>query len=471
MFFWGNLRFVFLLLSIRYDTKYKPKIQMKKILILGAGKSSIFLIEYLANTAQSKNREIIVADLSKEEALKRIKGLPQTRAVAFNSDDQENREKLIQTADVVISMLPAFLHPLIAKDCLQYGKHFFSASYESAEIRKMKTEIEQKELLFLNECGLDPGIDHMSAMQIIDREKKLGNEIFSFKSFTGGLLAPESEDNPWNYKFTWNPRNVVIAGQGVSRFIRNGKYKYIPYHMLFRRLEKISFDGIGEFEGYPNRDSLSYRKVYGLDNIPTILRGTLRRSGFCQSWDVFVQLGLTDDSFEMDLPSDFTQRMFINSFLPYHPEKTVETKIKELLPWVDENILKKIAWLGLLENKPLPKFKGSPASILQMILENKWELNPDDKDMIVMQHQFEIKSAGKKKRLTSSMVSIGENQNQTAMAKTVGLPLAIAVDLFLEGTIKTKGLMLPIHPEIYNPLLSELEKQGIKFTEKEELID
>lgn len=193
-------------------------------------------------------------------------------------------------------------------------------------MRKMKNEIEQKDLFFLNECGLDPGIDHMSAMQIIDREKKTGNKIISFKSFTGGLLAPESEDNPWKYKFTWNPRNVVVAGQGVSRFIRNGKYKYIPYHMLFRRLENISFEEIGEFEGYPNRDSLSYRKVYGLDDIPTILRGTLRRKGFCSSWDVFVQLGLTDDSFEMNLPKDFTHRMFVNSFLPFHSEKKWKPK-------------------------------------------------------------------------------------------------------------------------------------------------
>ncbi len=439
---------------------------MKKILILGAGKSSTFLIEYLAKTSQDNKRLIIVADLSEEEAIKHTQGLPNTEAVSFDTSEQKSREELIQKADVVISMLPAFLHPLIAKDCLNFGKHFFSASYESDEMREMKFEIEKKNLLFLNECGLDPGVDHMSAMQIINREKSLGNEIISFKSFTGGLLAPESENNPWKYKFTWNPRNVVLAGQGVSRFIRNGKYKYIPYHKLFRRLEKINFDEIGEFEAYPNRDSLSYRSVYGLDNIPTILRGTLRRTGFCQSWDVFVQLGLTDDSFEMDLPNDFTNRMFINSFLPYHPDKTVEIKMKELLPWIDDEILEKIRWLGILENITLPKFKGSPASILQKILEKKWGLDKDDKDMIVMQHQFEIESKGIRKRLISSLVCIGEDQNRTAMAKTVGLPLAIAVDLFLKGIINKTGLLLPTYPEIYNPLLSELQKQGILFSEK-----
>lgn len=444
---------------------------MKKILILGAGKSSTFLIEYLAKTAESKNREIIVADLSEETATKRIQGLPHTKAIRFSSDEQMEREKLIQSVDVVVSMLPAFLHPIIAKDCLKYNKHLFTASYESAELKKWKKEIESKNLLFLNECGLDPGIDHMSAMQIIHKQKALGNEIISFKSFAGGLLAPESEDNPWKYKFTWNPRNVVLAGQGVSRFIRNGKYKYVPYHMLFRRLEKITFDGIGEFEGYPNRDSLSYRPIYGLEDIPTILRGTLRRAGFCMSWDVFVQLGLTDDSFEMNLPEDFTKRMFVNSFLPYHPDKTVETKIMELLPWVNEEILSKIKWTGLLDSDELPKLKGSPASILQVILEDKWALKPEDKDMIVMQHQFEVNAGNKKKRITSSLVCIGENQERTAMAKTVGLPLALAVDLFLEGKIKQRGLVLPISPEIYNPLLSELENQGIIFKEKEVELD
>jgi saccharopine dehydrogenase-like NADP-dependent oxidoreductase len=444
---------------------------MQKILILGAGKSSKFLIEYLANSAKSKSREIKVADLSPELAEKQTKNLPQTTGIGFSVDEKNQREKLIKDADVVISMLPAFLHPLIAKDCLKLGKHFFSASYESDKLRKLRNDIEEKGLLFLNECGLDPGIDHMSAMQIIDREKKRGNEIISFKSFTGGVLAPESEDNPWKYKFTWNPRNVVLAGQGVSRFIRNGKYKYIPYHMLFRRLEPIKFEAIGEFEGYPNRDSLSYREVYGLEHIPTILRGTLRRAGFCQSWDVFVQLGMTDDSFEMNLPEGFTKRMFVNSFLPYHPEKTVETKIMELLPWVNEEILSKIKWIGLLANDVLPKLKGSPASILQMILEEKWALKSEDKDMIVMQHQFEVKAGSNTKRITSSLICIGEDQERTAMAKTVGLPLALAVELFLDGKIKQRGLALPISPEIYNPLLSELKNQGIIFKETEELLD
>jgi saccharopine dehydrogenase-like NADP-dependent oxidoreductase len=446
------------------------KTRMQTILIIGAGKSSTYLIEYLLKSTVEKNRYIILADVNKEIAAKKLRAHHHTLATEIDLDDQKQRRGLIEKSDLVISMLPAFLHPIVAKDCLELGKHFFTASYESDELRKMKEAIDSKGLLFLNECGLDPGIDHMSAKQIIDREKALGNEIISFKSYTGGVLAPESEDNPWKYKFTWNPRNVVLAGQGVSRYIQNGDFKFVPYHMLFRRLEKISFQDVGDFDGYANRDSLVYRKIYGLDKIPTLLRGTLRRSGFCQSWDVFVQLGMTDDTFELDLPNGLTQREFLNAFLPYHKTKSVESKLQDILPWVDLSILEKIKWLGLFDDIVLPKTKGSPASILQMILEEKWRLKNEDKDMIVMQHLFEVKTPKGLKKITSSLVCKGENQEYTAMAKTVGLPLAIAVDMFLDGKIKESGLMLPVTPAIYEPLLSSLEKEGVVFKEVEELV-
>ena len=444
---------------------------MHKILIIGAGKSTTFLIDYLLETAPEKGREVIVADIEIDNARKKIKNHPSGTAVALDFDNDEARRSLIEKADLVVSMVPAFLHPIVAKDCLDLSKHFFTASYESEALRRLKGAIEEKGLLFLNECGLDPGIDHMSAMQIIHEELRQGHEIISFKSFTGGVLAPESEDNPWKYKFTWNPRNVVLAGQGMSRFIRNGKYKYVPYHMLFRRLEKIHFEEVGEFEGYPNRDSLAYRSIYGLDEIPTLLRGTLRRAGYCKSWDVFVQLGMTDDSFEMQLPQGFTYREFINAFLPYHDSKHVEDKIQELLPWVDGEIIDKIKWLGLFENEPMSKTKGSPAALLQDLLEKKWFLHPEDKDMIVMQHLFEVKTASGLRQITSSLVCKGENQERTAMAKTVGLPLAIAVDLFLNGDIQSKGLQLPIHPEFYEPILQRLQAEGIVFSEKVQLIN
>ncbi|WP_200975760.1 saccharopine dehydrogenase family protein [Echinicola sp. 20G] len=445
---------------------------MKTILIIGAGKSSKVLLDYLLEEAYSKGRFIILADNDLAEAFNKLEGHPYGEAVRLDVQDVAFRRTLISKSDVVISMLPAFLHPLVAKDCLDLGKHFFSASYESSQMKEMSSAIKEKGLLFLNECGLDPGIDHMSAMQIIDREKEAGGKIELFKSYCGGLLSPESErDNPWRYKFTWNPRNVVLAGQGVSGFIRNGRYKFIPYHMLFRRTDLIQFDDVGDFDGYANRDSLSYRAVYGLEDIPTIIRGTLRRAGFCKSWDVLVQLGLTDDSFSMNLPRDFTKRMFVNAFLPYDMMFGVEEKLKRILPWVDDEIMGKLEWLGLFDEEPLPLFEGSPATILQQILEDKWRMQKDDKDMVVMQHQFLVKDyLGNEKSIHSSLVVKGKNNVYTAMAKTVGLPLAAAVDLFLDGKINVRGLCLPTLKEIYLPVLDVLESKGICFVEKEKLL-
>lgn len=440
---------------------------MKTILILGAGKSSTYLIDYLADSCVEKGRKLLLADLDPNLAKSKLKDRPQTEVEEMDLENPQSRRNLIAKADVVISMLPAMMHPVVAKDCLDLGKHFFTASYESDALREMAPEIERKGLFFLNECGLDPGIDHMSAMKIIDAARSKGEDILSFKSYCGGLLAPESEDNPWKYKFTWNPRNVVLAGQGTSRFIENGELKYVPYHRLFRRVETIKFPGLGEFDGYPNRDSLSYRHVYHLENIPTLLRGTLRRAGYCKAWDVFVQLGMTDDSFLMKLPGGSTYRQFLNAFLPWSDTLTVEEKLAEEIPDLDFSMFEKLQWLGFFEHRPLPRGEGSPAQILQAILEKDWQLLPEDRDMIVMQHQLQIKTASGIKKVTSSLVEIGKDSRYTAMAKTVGLPLAIAVDLFLEGRIKSKGLCLPVVPEIYGPILNELEKHQIRFVEEE----
>jgi saccharopine dehydrogenase (NADP+, L-glutamate forming) len=439
---------------------------MQTILILGGGKSATFLIDYLADSCQKKDRKLILADLDPVVAAEKLKNCPNAETRALNIEDQKQRIQLIGEADLVVSMLPAFMHPIVAADCLELGKHFFSASYESEDIRKLKSKIEEKGLFFLNECGVDPGIDHMSAMQIIDRIKKKGEEIVSFKSYCGGLLAPESEDNPWKYKFTWNSRNVVLAGQGTSKYIEKGELKFVPYHQLFSRLETVKFENLGEFDGYPNRDSLTYRHVYGLENIPTMLRGTLRRAGFCKAWDVFIQLGMTDDSFQLELPEGSTLRQFLNLFLPYDSGQTVEEKLGKVIAKMDFPIFEKMQWLGFFNEKPLPKTSGSPAQILQGILEKNWALSEEDKDLIVMQHLFEIKTKQGIQKLTSSLICYGKDSTYTAMAKTVGLPLAIAVDLFMDKKIKLTGLHIPTLPEIYNPILDQLAIEGIRFEEK-----
>ena len=439
---------------------------MPTILLFGAGKSATSLIDYLADSCGDGSRKLLVADLDPVLAAAKLKGRVHTEAVPVDLEQEDSRRQLIRQADVVISMLPAGLHPILATDCLKLGVHFFTASYESEALRAMKQEIEAKGLLFLNECGLDPGIDHLSALKIIHEAQSRGEVIRSFKSYCGGLLAPESEDNPWKYKFTWNPRNVVLAGQGMSKFLEHGEVKLVPYQQLFKRVETIHFPGVGNFDGYPNRDSLNYQAIYGLEQVDTLLRGTLRRAGFCKAWDVFVQLGMTDDTASVQLPPGSTYRQFFNTFLPWSDQLSVEEKLAELIPDLDFPTFEKLQWLGFFEQKLLPKTEGSPAQLLQAILEEHWALQPTDRDLIVMQHQFEIQTQTGIKKVISSLVEEGQDGVYTAMAKTVGLPLAIAVDLFLKGEIALRGLQLPVVPELYLPILDALEKEGIRFEER-----
>jgi saccharopine dehydrogenase (NAD+, L-glutamate forming) len=379
---------------------------------------------------------------------------------------------MIEKCDLVISMLPAFMHMLVAKDCIRLKKHLVTPSYISEEMKAAAPEVEAAGVVFLNELGVDPGIDHMSAMRLLDGFRSRGAEITWFESFTGGLVAPESDDNPWNYKFTWNPRNVVLAGQGGAvKFKHNDRFKYIPYQKLFRRTEVIEIPGYGRFEGYANRDSLKYRDMYGLNDVPTLYRGTLRRVGFCRAWDIFVQMGMTDDSYIIEYSDKMTHRQFTNSFLAYNPDDSVELKLMHYMKLdQDSDIFDKLVWVGIFDNTPIGLEKpGTPAQILQRILEKKWTLNPDDKDMIVMWHKIQVREKGeeKEREFHSSMVVIGDRQPRTSMAKTVGLPVAMAAKLVLNGTLNTPGVHAPMKPEIYNPILDELETYGISFQERE----
>lgn len=440
---------------------------MKNILIVGAGRSSSSLIDYLLKERKDKSWFITIADADVNLAQSKAGNSSYSKAVSFDVHDRPLREDLIQSADVVISMLPAHLHIILAQDCIKYKTHLLTASYIFNEMENLDIPAKDAGLIFLNECGLDPGIDHMTAMKSIDKIKTKGATLQAYKSYTGGLIAPESDDNPWHYKFTWNPRNVVLAGQGsAARFIMGGLYKYIPYHRLFTRYEKIEIDGLGSFEGYPNRDSLNYRKIYGIENIPTMLRGTLRSQGFCDSWNVFVQLGMTDDSYSVENTEDMTYREFTNSFLRYNLSEKVEDKLCNYLQ-INKNseIFFRLEWLGLFSDERIKLKIASPAKILQQILETKWLLKEEDKDMIVMQHIFEYENEGKRFELRSSIISKGDDAIHTAMSKTVGWPLAIATKLILEGRINRTGVIVPTTPDIYNPILKELEKMGIKFIE------
>jgi saccharopine dehydrogenase-like NADP-dependent oxidoreductase len=440
---------------------------MKKILVIGAGRSAVTLIKYLLDNSSANNWQVKVADFSIELADQAVGNHNNGKAIFFNVTDKKQRESEIENADIVISMLPASLHITVAKDCVRLGKNLVTASYVSPEIAELDEAAKQAGILLLNEIGLDPGIDHMSAMQVIDEIKENGGELTSFKSFCGGLVHPDYDNNPWNYKFTWNPRNVVLAGQGTAQYIENGDYKYIPYTSLFERTEHMEVLDAGEFEGYANRDSLSYRKSYGLDDIPTLFRGTLRRKGYSEAWNVFVQLGMTDDTYKLENSASITNREFINMFLPFNDALTVEEKLcKQFSLTTDSVIFQKIAWLSTFSENKVGIENASPAQILQKICEEKWTLLAEDKDMIVMQHQFEYMQNGEQKKLNSSLLVFGDDPRYTSMAKTVGLPVAIATKLILSGAIKSTGVKIPNTKDIYVPVLKELEENGINFVEE-----
>ncbi|WP_291870018.1 saccharopine dehydrogenase NADP-binding domain-containing protein [Maribacter sp.] len=441
---------------------------LRKILIVGAGKSTSYLIDYFLDKAKEENLQLTIGDINPKAIAPHIAEHPACITLKLDVFKKEERQKAISESNIVVSMLPARFHMLVAKDCIQFSKHLITASYVSDEIMALDQEAKDKGLVFMNEIGLDPGIDHMSAMQILDNIREKGGKILLFESFTGGLVAPESDTNLWNYKFTWNPRNVVVAGQGgTAQFIQEGTYKYIPYHKLFRRTEFLDVKGYGKFEAYPNRDSLKYREIYGLEDALTLYRGTMRKVGFSKAWNVFVQLGMTDDSYTIENSQGMTYREFVNLFLAYSPTDSVELKFRHYLKIdQDDSTWSKFLELDLFSNtKTITLTKATPAQILQEILEASWTLSEDDKDMIVMYHKFGYELNGKKHQIDADLVVTGENHTHTAMAKTVGLPVAIATLLVLNKRITSPGVQIPIKKEVYEPILKELKQYGVLFKE------
>jgi saccharopine dehydrogenase-like NADP-dependent oxidoreductase len=443
---------------------------MRNILIIGAGQSAASLISYLLDKSDEEELFITIGDLSIQAAQKFTADHPNARGILLDVFNESQRREAVSNSDLVISMLPARFHVEVAKDCLEFGKHLVTASYVSDQMQSMDSKVKAKGLVFMNEIGLDPGIDHMSAMKIIDRIRESGGKIILFESFTGGLIAPESDTNLWNYKFTWNPRNVVLAGQGgAAEFIQEGKYKYIPYHRLFRRTEFIEIDGYGRFEVLANRNSLKYQSIYELDDVLTLYRGTIRRVGFSRSWNMFVQLGMTDDSYTIPDSENLSYREYVNLFLPYSPTDSVDLKLRHTLKIDQDDLMwDKLLDLDIFNNeKKIGIPSATPAKALQKILMDKWTLDEDDKDMIVMYHKIGYDLGGKQYQIDSSMVAMGDDQTYTAMAKTVGLPVAIAAIKILNEEITTPGVQIPLSKEVYEPILKELESFGIEFKDRE----
>jgi saccharopine dehydrogenase-like NADP-dependent oxidoreductase len=442
--------------------------QSKSILILGAGRSSSSLIHYLLDQAAIFGWQVTVGDFAEPAAKERIGKSAQGKAIRFNIAEIEQSRAAIAAADVVVSLIPAHLHPLVAKLCLAEKKHLLTASYVSDEMKSFHEEAMANGLLFLNECGLDPGIDHLSAVQVIDKIKASGGKLTSFESFTGGLIAPETDpENPWRYKFTWNPRNVVMAGQGTAKFLQEGQYKFIPYQQLFQRTTPVTVPGIGEYEGYANRDSLKYLEVYGLKGIKTMVRGTLRNKGYCSAWNILVQLGCCDDSFNMESVADMSHQDFIRSFLEFHATRSAEENVAAAFNLeLQSEEMKRLRWSGLFADEKVGLDKGTPAQILEHILAKKWKLKAGDKDFIVMWHRFLYEIDGEQKEMQAYLTATGDDETYTAMAKTVGLPLAIVAKLLLQGKIKSRGVVIPVTKEFYVPVLEELDRLGVCLVER-----
>lgn len=442
---------------------------MNNILVIGAGRSSTSLIGFLLGYASAGNCFVTVGDFSEALAHEKIGNNPHGTAIRFDVHDEISSRDAIGRMDVVISLLPAHLHPVVARYCLALKKHLLHASYISEEMKAFHEAARDNGLLFLGECGLDPGVDHMSAMQVIDRIKAQGGQLMSFESFTGGLIAPDTDPlNPWRYKFTWNPRNVVLAGQGTAKFLQQGKYRYIPYQRLFNQVTKITVDGYGEFEGYANRDSLKYLETYGLEGVGTMLRGTLRNKGFCSAWNVLVQLGCCDDTYLMEGVEGLTHGEFIDTFLDANINLPVEEKLCltfGLLPEGEE--MKRLRWSELFTKERIGLHQGTPAQLLEHILSKKWTLNAGDRDFIVMWHRFVFETNGRSKVIRAQLAVTGTDEMNTAMAKTVGLPLGIAARLLLERKISSRGVLIPVTREFYEPILQELQRMGIQLQETE----
>ena len=446
---------------------------MQHILIIGAGQSATSLISYLGEIAESHDWQIILAEQNLQLAQKKAADFQNMQVVKFDVSDEAQVRAQVEKSDLVISMLPARFHEIPAKYCATLGRDFLTASYLTEDIKALEGAFRDHGKHGLMELGLDPGLDHMTAMQVLDRIKQEGGKLTGFETFTGGLLTEDGlEDNPWKYKFTWNPRNVVLAGSGNVQFIQDGRYKYIPYHRLFRRTEVLHIPGHGYFEGYANRDSLKYLDLYDLKGIGTLYRGTLRRPGFCKCWDLFVQLGATDDTYEMKNVDQMTHRQFINSFLQYNPYDSVELKLAHY-----QNIdlegeeMYKLKWLNIFSDELVGLEKGTPAQILEHILRKKWTLDDHDRDLIVMLHKFDFEVDGVPKQIQANLVVAGDDLENTAMAKTVGLPLGIATKLLLTKKIHNPGVHIPTKNWLYRPILKELEQIGFGLNEREVAVE
>jgi saccharopine dehydrogenase-like NADP-dependent oxidoreductase len=444
---------------------------MKHILILGAGQSAPYLIAFLLEHARQHDWFVTVADLDERLAAARVGDSPRGAAIAIDASDHDMMSAQIQKADVVVNLLsPVFQHQ-IAWECVLHGKHMISASYRDRQVRQLHRDAQRKGVLILCEVGLDPGIDHMSAMRVIHDIHNRGGVIERFYSYGSGVPAPDSIDNPLKYVVTWNPRNVVMSAEHGAQYLIDGKIKIVPHSHVFQRSWPVNVDGIGPMEAYPNRDSLSYKELYGLPHADTMMRGTLRYPGWSETWHQIVRLGLPNENMRIPALKNRTWAELVEMFIPRDvagvdlPQRVAS----HLNISPTGHIMQNMRWLGLFDEAPTAVEGETAADAMIHLLRKKLALKEGGRDMVVIVHEVHVRYPDENDRfekVTSTMVEYGQPSGFTAMAKTVGLPAAIAVKLLLTGDLPMTGSHIPTHPAIYTPILAELEATGIRITEK-----
>ena len=447
---------------------------MKNVLILGAGQSAPHLISYMLENAEQQDWFVTLCDMNYELAQKRINAHPRGTAVEFDANDETLRKSLIEKSDIVINFLAPFFQFLIALDCVNYGKHFVSASYEDPKVADLKNDAVKKGIIILNEMGLDPGIDHMSAMSLINEIKNKGGNISRFVSYGSALPAPEVKSNPLGYCMTWNPRNVALAGSAGAHYLEEGQQKILGHQQVFQRTWPVEIDGVGTLEAYPNRDSLTYQNIFNLDNVDTMIRATLRNTGWCETWLQIVRLGFPNESMRVNNLAEKSYADFTRMFLPLNSNgNNIQNRTANFLGINPTGrIMDNLKYLGLFSDEIIGGNPKCANDVLTTILKNKLPLPQGARDMVILSHEitYELPNSNQKEKITSTYVDYGEDEVYTAISKTVGLPAAMAAKLILNGELPLTGTHIPTHPVIYTKVLEELKTVGINFIEKKEVL-
>ena len=444
---------------------------MKQVLVLGAGKSSPYLIHYLLGLADREDWFITVGDVDIDLAREQVGEHRRGSAIHIDVNDATVRSAQIEHADVVVNMLGPQYQDLVAWDCVSKGRHLLSVSYRNQAVRDLDEDARREDVLLLFELGLDPGIDHMSTMSLIRRVCQDGGKIVGFSSYGSGIPAPEQETNPFHYVITWNPRNVVMSSEHGAQYMENGVIKIVPWHHVFHHTWEVDVPGVGMLEAYPNRDSLPYMESFGLSDVRTMIRGTLRYPGWSETWSTIVRLGLPNEHIQIPNLAERTYREVVEMFLPLSISGTkIEARLGRFLDVSPTGrIMQNLKWLGLFSAEKTGCLGDTSAAMLIDLLGKKLRLEPGQRDMVVLVHELDVEYPGASRtpeRITSTLVARGEPGGFTAMAKTVGLPTALAVKLLLQGKLSLRGAQIPTHPSIYDPILAELESAGLVFEER-----